>query len=112
MKTRLANLGPEDDPRVIHTPAYDALIKQGLEPYDRLFNTELADGGWTNINAKHYALIANYLDSVKGRGQRVLITFGAGHKHWFLEQLRKRTDIRLLDVEPFLDSIERERHSD
>jgi len=35
-------------------------------------------------------------------GERILITFGAGHKYWFLEELRGRGDIRLVDVAPFL----------
>ncbi len=36
------------------------------------------------------------------RGRRLLITFGAGHKYWFLERLRGRNDVRLLDPGPFL----------
>ena len=36
------------------------------------------------------------------RGGRILITFGAGHKYWLLEQLRERDDVRLLDVREFL----------
>ena len=70
------------------------------------FNDDLADGGWDNINAKHYALIARHLDTVRGRGQRVLITFGAGHKQWLLRELRQRDDVMLLEVRPFLDEID------
>jgi len=36
----------------------------------------------------------------------VLITYGAGHKGWFLDALSKRNDITLLDMGPFLDKIE------
>ena len=97
----------EDDPRSIHRDEYDSIIRRGLGgPYDTYFNDDLADGGWDNINAKHYALIAAHLDRVRGRGQRVLITYGAAHKGWFLRMLRKRDDVMLLEVGPFLDEID------
>ena len=47
-----------------------------------------------------------HLDTVRGRGQRVLITYGAGHKGWFLRMLRERDDVTLLEVAPFLDEID------
>jgi len=92
-----------ETPLGIHTARYDALVKEGLEPYDRLFNDELGPGGWTNINAAHYALVAAALDAHRGEGRRFLITFGAWHKYWFLEQLRERDDVTLLSLEDFLD---------
>jgi hypothetical protein len=97
----------EDNPRVIHTDSYDSAIRSGRSgPYNRYFNDDLADGGWDNINARHYALIAAHLDAVRGRGRRALITFGAGHKGWFLRKLRRRDDVMLLEVGPFLDTVE------
>ncbi|UTW55758.1 YncE family protein [Kordiimonas sp. SCSIO 12610] len=93
-----------DNPYFIHTDEYDAITKKGLEPYDRLFNDELGTGGWTTINKAHYALIEEALNKYSMEGKRILITFGAGHKYWFLEQLRKRNDIDLLPVSPFLDA--------
>jgi YVTN family beta-propeller protein len=93
-----------DDPYFIHTDEYDAITRKGLEPYDRLFNDELGTGGWATINQAHYGLINAALDKYSLEGKRILITFGAGHKYWFLEQLRKRNDIVLLPVEPFLDA--------
>lgn len=96
----------DDDPLFIHTDEYDALIKQGFEPYDRLFNDELGTGGWTTINQAHYALIEQALDKHSGEGKRFVITFGAAHKYWFLEQLRKREDIRLLDAKAFFQQAQ------
>lgn len=88
-----------DDPRFIHSDRYDAITKQGLEPYDRLFNDDLGAGGWTNINKAHYVLLATALD--KHAGKTVLLMFGAGHKYWFLEQLRTRKDVELIDSKQF-----------
>ncbi len=109
MDRQLKELGPEDDPRTIHTDEYDQIIKEGLEPYNRHFNDILADGGWDNINAKHFALIESYLNQARGKGERILITFGAAHKYWFLEQLRARYDVTLLEVAPFLDALTPQR---
>ncbi len=107
MDTAIHAIDGEDNPRPIHTDEYDSIIQRGLSgPYNTYFNDDLADGGWDNINAKHYALIARHLDAVRGRGQRVLITFGAGHKGWFLRTLRQRDDVTLLEVGPFLDEID------
>jgi len=97
--------GADDDPRWIHTDAYDDAVEIGLSVYNRLFNDELGPGGWDNINAAHYGHIANSLDKHTGKGLRFLITYGSGHKGWFLRQLRQRDDIVLLEVAPFLDSI-------
>ncbi|GJM21396.1 MAG: hypothetical protein DHS20C15_13110 [Planctomycetota bacterium] len=88
------------DPRVIHSALYDERTRQALRPYDRYLNDYLGAGGWTNINAAHWALIAEALD--RHRGKRVLIMFGAGHKHWFLDRLREREDVELVEVEPWL----------
>ena len=96
--------GRGDDPYFVNSDEYDAVTKKGLEPYDRLFNDELGTGGWTTINQAHYANIDKNLDKYSMEGKRILITYGAGHKYWFLEQLRKRDDIELLDVAPFLDA--------
>ena len=35
-------------------------------------------------------------------GKPILVTFGAGHKYWFLEKLKNREDVRLLDLGPYL----------
>ncbi|MFQ5690785.1 MAG: YncE family protein [Gemmatimonadota bacterium] len=99
--------GEPDDPRWIHTDAYDDALEIELSVYNRLFNEELGPGGWDHINASHYANIAAALDAHRGDGKRFLITYGAGHKGWFLRRLRQRRDIVLLDVEPFLDAIGR-----
>ncbi|MFQ5502297.1 MAG: hypothetical protein ACE5EQ_08350 [Phycisphaerae bacterium] len=90
--------GMSEDPLKIHTDRYDAIVKEGLEPYNRLFNDDLGPGGWDNINAAHYGLIAEALDAHRGEGKRFLIMFGSWHKYWILEKLRSRTDIRLISL--------------
>ncbi len=92
-----------DDPYWIHTDKYDEATEIVLGVYNELFNVELGPGGWDNINEAHYGHIENALDSLSGQGKKILITYGAGHKGWFLRQLRKRSDIELLDMKPFLD---------
>ena len=99
--------GAPDDPRWINTDAYDEAYELRLSTYNRLFNDELGPGGWDNINESHWANIARALDDVRGEGARVLITYGAGHKGWFLRALRERDDVELLDVAPFLDGMGR-----
>ncbi|MFV1988173.1 MAG: YncE family protein [Gemmatimonadota bacterium] len=99
--------GEPDDPRWINTDAYDDAYELRLATYNRIFNEELGPGGWDNINVSHYANIARALDEHRGEGARFLITYGAGHKGWFLRALRERDDIVLLDVGPFLDAIGR-----
>ncbi len=91
----------DEDPLGIHTERYDEITARGLEPYNRLFNDALGAGGWDNINAAHYALITASLDGHKGEGKRFLITFGAGHKRWFLDKLRQRDDITLRNLREF-----------
>ena len=95
--------GGEDDPYWVHTDGYDNASEIVLSVYNELFNDELGSGGWGNINVSHYSYIADALDSLEGQGKLILITYGAGHKGWFLRQLRKRGDIELLDMKPFLD---------
>ncbi len=101
----LAAGGAEDDPRWIHTDAYDEAYDLRMRVYARLFDGDLGPGGWDAINASHYAHIAKALDDRRGEGVRFLLTYGAGHKGPFLRELRKRDDIDLLDVAPFLDRL-------
>ncbi len=91
--------GREFDPYFINSDEYDRLVEIELEPYNRLFNEELGLGGWDNINKAHFAYISAALDNLRNQGKRILITYGAGHKGWFLRELKKRTDIRLLNLE-------------
>ncbi len=93
-----------DDPLFIHTDNYDAITKKGLAPYATLFADDLGRGDWERINAAHYALINVALNNHQYEGARILITFGAAHKYWFLEQLRQRDDIDVLDPTPFLQA--------
>jgi YVTN family beta-propeller protein len=88
-----------DDPRVIHTDAYDRMTKIALTPYDEYLNDVIGPGGWTNINVAHYRLIDAAIRHHPGK--RILITFGAGHKYWLLDRLRERDDIRLSNIDGF-----------
>ncbi|WP_159023376.1 hypothetical protein [Formosa sp. L2A11] len=98
--------GKVNNPYFIHTNTYDSIQNIGLQPYNTLFNDELGLGGWENINIAHYWNIEKALEKHRYQGKRILITYGAGHKGWFLRELRKRDDIKLLDMAPFLDAIQ------
>lgn len=100
----LAAGGAADDPRWIHTDAYDAAQRVGLDVYNARFDAELGTGGWDTINRAHFAHIARVLDAHRGEGARILITYGAGHKSWMLPRLRDRDDLTVLDVGRFLDA--------
>lgn len=89
-----------DDPRVIHTSAYDERAREELALYDEYQNDLIGPGGWTNINVAHYRLIDRTLRAHRGR--RVLITFGSSHKYWFLDHLRRDPAVRLIDLGPYL----------
>ena len=92
-----------DDPRFIHSDAYDELTRQRLHVYATAFADDVGRGDWERINAAHYKLIEAALENHAGEGATMLITFGAGHKYWFLEQLRKRDDIILINPVEYLD---------
>ena len=87
-----------DDPREIHTAAYDARQREELSLYDRYQNDLIGAGGWTNINRAHLRLVDRAIRD--HRGQRVLVTFGAGHKYMILDALRGRPDVRLVELLP------------
>jgi len=99
----MASEGDPNNPLYIHTEHYDQLVKEALEPYNRLFNDDLGPGGWDNINAAHYVLIHNALEQLSGEDITILITFGAWHKYWILEQLRLRNDINIVDPRPYFE---------
>lgn len=54
----------------------------------------------TNINEARYALIDRTIR--EHRGKRILVTFGGGHKYWFLDQLKTRSDVKLLDLREYI----------
>ena len=94
-----------DDPRWIHTDAYDEAYDIRMQVYARLFDADLGPGGWDAINASHWSYIERALDRHRGEGARFLLTYGAGHKGPFLRELRRRDDVVLLEVTPFLDRL-------
>lgn len=99
--------GKQNDPYFIHTDEYDRIEDVGLQVYNRLFNDEIGLGGWENINIAHYWNIEKVLEKYRYQGKRILITYGSGHKGWFIRQLRKRDDIKLLEMKPFLDKVQK-----
>lgn len=99
----ISAMGVINDPMTIHTDIYDQYVKRGMEPYDRYFNDEIGEGGWTNINKGHYGLIEKALNKHTGEGKRFLITFGSWHKYFIKEQLARRKDIELIPMSRFLD---------
>ncbi|MEO7359103.1 MAG: Xaa-Pro peptidase family protein [Gemmatimonadaceae bacterium] len=101
----LVALHGADNPYFINSALYDSIQTDAHEPYNRLFNSELGPGGWDNINVAHFQNISQTLDQHRGEGRRFVITYGAGHKEWMLRELKKRDDITLLDVAPFLERI-------
>ena len=105
-KFRAALRGRDDDPRFIHSLEYDEITRRAFVPDVDYFNAALGPGGWKNINQGHYRLIAQALDRHRGAGKRFLITFGASHKYWILDQLRKCEDIILLDPLEFIPLVE------
>jgi len=94
-----------DDPYFIHSTAYDDITKVGLSVYGERFADDLGRGDWERINAAHYKLIESALENHAGEGKTMLITFGAGHKYWFLEQLRKRDDIILQNPIQYFEAL-------
>jgi len=90
--------GKRYDPYWINTDEYDQLAEIRLGTYNELFNEELGQGGWDNINVAHFSHIAKALDDHEYEGKRFLITYGAGHKGWFLRALKKRTDIKIVEL--------------
>ena len=97
--------GSEEDPYFVNSVLYDSIVEIWAEPYNRLFNQALGDGGWDNINKAHYNHIENAIEQYSdSTNKRILITYGAGHKGWFLRELRKRDDILLLDPIPLIEN--------
>lgn len=97
--------GRGDDPYFIHSAEYDAITKDNLSVYAARFADDIGRGDWERINAAHYKLIEAALENHAGEGAVILITFGAGHKYWFLEQLRQRNDIILINPVDYLDKL-------
>ena len=90
--------GRSDDPDFIHSAEYDEAVASRQETYQRLFGSDLGQGGWDKVNEAHLALMSQVLDDYKGQGKRVLILFGAWHKYKILDRMETRSDISLVDA--------------
>ena len=97
--------GRRDDPIFIHSDEYDKMTKDGFQAYATRFANDLGRGDWERINAGHYKLIESALENHSGEGATILITYGASHKYWFLEQLRKREDINLVNPTEYFEAL-------
>ena len=90
-----------DEALHLHSPAYDRRMKGELGPYEHFLGDVIGrPAGWQYINQEHFVLIERAIRH--HAGQRLLITFGAGHRYWFLEQLKNMPDVEVIDVRPFL----------
>ena len=74
-----------------------------MSVYATAFADDVGRGDWERINAAHYKLIEAALENHAGEGATMLITYGAAHKYWFLEQLRRRDDIVLINPVEYLE---------
>lgn len=92
--------GKSDDPKFVHSKAYDDAVRQRQETYDRLFGKALGAGGWEAINRAHFLLVEAALDDLDGQQKRILILYGAWHKYWFLDALDARSDIAVIEAAP------------
>ena len=90
-----------DDPRVIHSAEYDRYVREVMDPVGRLQNDMIGPGGWYNINRAHMRLVNQAIDARPG--QRLLVTFGAFHKYMFLDELRDRKGVELVELGPYLE---------
>ncbi len=90
--------GRQYDPYWINSDEYDKIAEIELGTYNDLFNEELGPGGWDNINESHFGHIADALEKYNDQGKRILITYGAGHKGWFLRALKKRDDVKIISL--------------
>jgi len=92
--------GESDDPYYLHSDSYDDRARASYIPRSIYQNELFGLGGWININDAHMALIERTIQ--EHRGTRILVTFGAGHKYWYMDRLRGRDDVRLLDLREYL----------
>jgi len=53
--------------------------------------------GLEKMTLAHTENIANYLDTYKGQGNTILVTFGSGHINGIKKHLSTRKDIELID---------------
>ena len=89
-----------DDPVYLHSDESDEAQRAELALYDHYQNDMIGPGGWTNINVEHYRQVDRAIRAHSGK--RILITFGAGHRYWLLDQLEKRDDVEVVDMQPYL----------
>lgn len=95
----MAKGGGMGDPLFVHSVAYDSLIAHWAREYDKLFEKDLGFASWKNQNDAHWKLIAPQLDAIKGQGKTVAIVFSPGNRYYFETLLRRRKDIKLIDME-------------
>ncbi|HIG10533.1 MAG: hypothetical protein ABGY71_04270 [bacterium] len=97
-RRELKRLALTDSAESVHSARFDQIVAAAMEPGERLFGADLGQGSWTQINRAHAELIDAALDRCSGDGLRVVVLFGAWHKHRLRELFRRRSDIHLISL--------------
>lgn len=81
----------------VNSQLFDEIMNVELKVYSELFDKDLKECGWEQVNQKHFKNIQEALKKVKNN-TRILITIGAGHKGWLKRELESMNEIKLLNV--------------
>ncbi len=106
MRSRIEAMGGDDDPRLLHTRAYDEVVRQGFEIYRERFGEALGPAARDARQARRIALIERRLDAIEGEGRRLAIIVPATEKGAVRRALEERDDVQLVEVGALLDEIE------
>ncbi|TVQ33851.1 MAG: YncE family protein [Phycisphaeraceae bacterium] len=100
MNRRIDALGAPDDPRVIHSDAYDRAVRDGHASSDRFFDRDLGPASRPAMIERDVARIHRALDRMiaEGAPERILVLTGAASRGEVERQLRSRSDIAIKDA--------------
>lgn len=106
MRERIETIGADDDVRLLHTRAYDEVVRQGFEIYRERFADALGPAAREARQQRRNELIERRLDIIEGEGRRVAIIVPATEKGAVRRALEQRDDILLVEIGTLLDEIE------